>query len=298
MNRNRELSNCNDGEVSHRNSPDDTIASTRRRQFHNLTRNLPAKSMHKPNPTITVYLLSSTCFHSLQSVNWLGILDRQDLSRIKHARSKRRDEFLLSRLLLRYALTCHLGGTEPGTLEVVEKTSGQPEVPRADQSGLRFNISHSHQYVAVAVSTDIDDSIGVDIEYSQNPRAIKDIARVFCSDQELEEINKINKTGDLEKLLYRLWTRKEAALKSRGLGLGEVPMKEIRFNPEPTELPSMANKTNLVVSSGILDDYCLSVATSRPFELKIQEVYFEVTGQLLASRPLCSSEFTTGFTRL
>lgn len=82
---------------------------------------------------------------------------------------------------------------------------------------VHFNISHSVEYVACAVS---DKPIGVDIqkisEYNSN------VAKRVCNEKELVQIeNSLDKASEFTKL----WTQKEAVLKMYGPGIASGDIK-------------------------------------------------------------------------
>lgn len=82
-----------------------------------------------------------------------------------------------------------------------------------DYSNAYFNISHSGQFVACAVS---DCPIGVDIQEIASYH--RDMAkRVFSP----EEISQIESSPDRSAEFTRLWTQKEAYLKMLGIGFSD-----------------------------------------------------------------------------
>lgn len=88
---------------------------------------------------------------------------------------------------------------------------GKPHL--RDYPNVYFNISHSGQFVACAVS---DRPIGVDIQKIVSYR--RDVAkRVFSP----EELSQIESSPDQSAEFTRLWTQKEAYLKMLGIGLSD-----------------------------------------------------------------------------
>lgn len=82
-----------------------------------------------------------------------------------------------------------------------------------DYSNAYFNISHSGQFVACAVS---DCPIGVDIQEIASYH--RDVARRVFSP---EELSQIESSPDRSAEFTRLWTQKEAYLKMLGTGFSE-----------------------------------------------------------------------------
>lgn len=82
--------------------------------------------------------------------------------------------------------------------------------PYLNNSSLRFNVSHSHQFAVIALTQETD--IGVDIEQVREINDLPAIAKRVFSEQELKLSQ--NNNG-----FFRLWTRKEAVIKCTGEGL-------------------------------------------------------------------------------
>lgn len=85
---------------------------------------------------------------------------------------------------------------------------------------IKFNISHSGNYVVCAISLD---EVGVDIE---EIRDIKhDIAKNFFSLDENSHLSSISDETYKKETFYRLWTLKESFIKNIGTGL-YLPLKD------------------------------------------------------------------------
>lgn len=87
---------------------------------------------------------------------------------------------------------------------------------------IHFNRSHSGQYVACAV---YNRPIGIDIQKIRNidyhvMRKVCNKAEIACIDQSV----------DKSKAFIKLWTKKEAVLKERGVGIGFSDMKKCLEN--------------------------------------------------------------------
>ncbi len=108
------------------------------------------------------------------------------------------------------------------------KIEEMPEILRDDMGKpyfkdfpLHFNVSHSGEYLAIAVS---DSPIGVDI---QEPKNIKDgMYRKVVQPEEAELINE-----DRQNDFLRLWTLKESFVKAEGRGL-RISLKDYYFKKE------------------------------------------------------------------
>ena len=97
--------------------------------------------------------------------------------------------------------------------------------PYIVNSNIKFNISHTGDYVCLVIS---NEEVGVDIEYKN--RIISDtLKKKMMSTNELNEYLKVNE----EESLISLWTKKEAYLKYLGNGinqrLNEIDTSKLKF---------------------------------------------------------------------
>ncbi|WP_105102989.1 4'-phosphopantetheinyl transferase family protein [Microbulbifer pacificus] len=151
------------------------------------------------------------------SANALAALLSSDerARRQRYRSAEARHGFLLSRGLLRNVLA-QISGHTPESLEFSVSDSGKPALFSAPE--LHFSLSHSGQWIALAVSCESD--IGVDIEQPRKPRDFLRIARHYFHPEECALLE----SSPLELLpvhFYRLWTMKEAFFKARGTGISE-----------------------------------------------------------------------------
>ncbi|MGL5436300.1 MAG: 4'-phosphopantetheinyl transferase family protein [Lachnospiraceae bacterium] len=91
--------------------------------------------------------------------------------------------------------------------------------------GLSFNLSHSGEYVAAAVSR--TDTVGIDIESVRDMPELDLIARNEFHDAEQEQMRRC-KTEEKLDCFYKIWVSKEAYLKALGSGLSK-DMKSFCF---------------------------------------------------------------------
>lgn len=152
------------------------------------------------------------------------------LSADEHDRAARlrqpvhRQRFVLAHAFLRRKLGERLGH-HPAALRFGHGPEGKPLL-----AGLHFNLSHSGDLAVLALST--RHPVGVDIEALQPIDALG-LARAHFAPSEAALIADLD---DPLAAFYRLWARKEAALKAHGLGIGhslaEVPTTWVRdFTP-------------------------------------------------------------------
>lgn len=146
-----------------------------------------------------------------------------------------RRRFANCRALLR-TLLAHRLGIPPAEVPLELGIHGKPFV-RSDGPGrrLRFNVSHSAGLAAIAVAADV--AVGVDIESMRADIEYDEVARSFFTAPEMAALDAVSGSDRID-VFYRIWTRKEAALKAFGVGIGgadplQIPLvRVIRERPE------------------------------------------------------------------
>ena len=99
----------------------------------------------------------------------------------------------------------------PARIEFTYNPQGKPET-----EGAHFNVSHSGDYALIAISkTRI---VGVDIERMNRAMANDRIPERFFSPSEVRALRSLPEPHQLRGF-FTCWTRKEAYVKARGLGL-------------------------------------------------------------------------------
>jgi 4'-phosphopantetheinyl transferase len=124
--------------------------------------------------------------------------------------------FLSGRYLARHLLA-HLSARQPSDISII--TDGIATKPYDSGRLLEFSISHSGNYVAVAVSRQ---PVGIDIQvHDQTQTAIFD--RFFTAEEKVY-------ARQSSQNFYRLWTTVESLAKITGLGFNEeLMMRRPRF---------------------------------------------------------------------
>lgn len=133
---------------------------------------------------------------------------REAVLRFRMPRDEQRS--LLGECLARYRLSV-VTGIPPSELDLTRSEKGKPEL--ADAGPVHFNISHSGDWVVVAVA---EKEVGIDVEKIRDPQYR--IAERFFSKPELTELNRLD--GEQKTAyFFDLWTLKESYLKLLGKGL-------------------------------------------------------------------------------
>lgn len=160
---------------------------------------------------------------------------------------KDRDNFIASRGVLRVILAKYLQRA-PEKLYFCYGSHGKPML--AEQTGektISFNVAHSNGLALYAVASQME--VGIDLEYIRSDQTAEVIAKQFFSQKEIVALNAL--TGEArQKAFYTFWTRREACLKARGVGLA--------FNLRKADVQ---NDDNLSVSNlDVESDYAAALA--------------------------------------
>jgi len=156
----------------------------------------------------------------------LSAPERVRAGRIRHHEAWR--QFVLTRGLLRMMLT-HCTGAAPASFEIDDAGRGAPYLTH-NPWRVSFNVSHSHDCVAVAVG---DEALGIDIERIGSGGEWEPLAEVCFHPQEQAFLAALPETERAEDFTG-IWTRKEARIKATGEGFRTDPS---RFSTVPFEGP-------------------------------------------------------------
>ncbi len=139
--------------------------------------------------------------------------------------------------------------------ESVPVVKGEHGKPFFENSDIRFSISHSGDYVCVAVARGVE--IGVDIQLVQNNR--DRLADRFYSKGELSALAGLENDEKREEF-FRIWTRKEALLKADGCGI-TIDLRSFDVTDEKVEF---MGKTYMLhsLTEGVPKGYYISVAVN------------------------------------
>ena len=138
--------------------------------------------------------------------------------------------------------------------EILEAKNGKPYFI----GGPYFNVSHSGEYVVLAVHNCVD--VGIDIERIKENK-IDAIKFTLCDEEKM--INDIND-------LFRMWTNKESLIKCMSSNLNDIR----KMRGLPLEGYRNINNNDYYTKSMIYDGYSLSVTlnTKQDFNIKLHQV--------------------------
>jgi len=142
----------------------------------------------------------------------LSMHDGETSSEFK--RSKSAAQYPVSRFLIRYLLSSKLG-VACKDLEFEVNEYGKPHCLQAKRQNIFYNTSHSHELLAIAVSSRCE--IGLDIEYLARKNNIENIAKEMFSEE--ENVWMLQNSELLRDRFFELWTHKEAYIKANGVGI-------------------------------------------------------------------------------
>jgi 4'-phosphopantetheinyl transferase len=129
-----------------------------------------------------------------------------------------RRKFVVGRGWLRQLLGLQLG-IAADEIRFCYGTNGKPELD--GDRRLSFNLSHAEDLMLVVICQGYD--VGVDVERLRPSPEMADLASEFLTRPELDRLALVDEPERLVTM-YRMWTRKEAWLKARGVGLS-VPLE-------------------------------------------------------------------------
>ncbi|MFK5926018.1 MAG: 4'-phosphopantetheinyl transferase superfamily protein [Desulfuromusa sp.] len=127
---------------------------------------------------------------------------------------QKKKQFIAARGCLRIILGRYLK-IKPSHVQFQYNNYGKPVFAALHHSPLSFNLSHSGDWGVLAVVK--KDAVGVDIEKIEYEIEFNQVAQHFFNERELYTLSQYPSTRQ-RRGFYRLWTQKEARLKSMGTG--------------------------------------------------------------------------------
>jgi 4'-phosphopantetheinyl transferase len=163
-------------------------------------------------PSVTLWLLDGSLVHEDDIEFFAKQLGASEARRYDaFRRQERKRQFLLGRMLLRFAVS-RLLSLPPDTLGVVERDGNAPRLVLADSQSAQpsFSLSHSGDWVACAVS--LDAILGVDIEFNDPTRNIFEVSHMAFHANECLRLLQQSEAARLSAF-YQLWCTREAVYK-------------------------------------------------------------------------------------
>jgi len=172
-----------------------------------------------------------------------------------------RQTYVCCHALLRLMLSTKLH-VQPSEISFVK---GRNNKPRLKGNPVYFNISHTRNAFAIAISK--TSYVGIDLENVNRNLEFKSMAKAIFNPRERSFISE--SCDDERNRFFLLWTRKEAFLKAIGLGI-ITNLKQIAvseqinlMNKKLLENLSDRSCNDHFIYSGHLADYCFSVSVPK-----------------------------------
>lgn len=141
---------------------------------------------------------------------WDGYLSKYRKDKVKRLkRPEKKAQSIGAELVLNYAVGKEIGKKPEYDID----ENGKPYLTNADD--VYFNLSHSGDYAVCVVH---DSSVGIDIQKMKEFDAA--MIKRFFTDEEKEYIEK---SKDMKKAFFEIWSKKESFIKAVGKGL-RIPL--------------------------------------------------------------------------
>ena len=165
---------------------------------------------------------------------WLAALPAEEQARA--ARFRQPDDaarVVLGRTALRRVLGVRLG-CSPAAVSLVPGPNGKPVLP-PESPPWEFNLSHSGDWLLLALAW--RRRVGIDGEAWRDLGYATLAERAFAPEERAALA--AAPAAERAATFFAVWTRKEALLKARGLGLGAFPLDEFAVEPRPHVRPQV-----------------------------------------------------------
>jgi len=177
-----------------------------------------------------------------------NLLDTHELERYVKLHPKHQFHFLVSHAACRDILGRYTN-TPAKQITYKKNSHGKPALNH--DHPVYFNLSHSHDFAALAISCHSE--IGIDVEYLKSKPHWEKIAKRFFTKTEVSYLLDQPKENQ-ESFFFQIWTRKEAYIKAIGTGLS-TSLSSFDVTASKTIKPLNSTKSN---ASWYLQDLDLS----------------------------------------
>jgi 4'-phosphopantetheinyl transferase len=156
-------------------------------------------------------------------------------------RVRDRKHFIVAHAVIRLILARYLK-IDPRQIPFEYNTFGKPRLmDDAHYPDVRFNLAHSTGVALYALA--IGREIGVDLEFTEPDFATIGLAQSLFAPEEVAALSTLS-NEDFVAGFYRCWTRKEAYVKAKGLGLS-LPLNSFVVSVgTPNETPLLLSDGN------------------------------------------------------
>ncbi len=148
--------------------------------------------------------------------------EQEQMRALRFSLLEHKDRFVIFHGFMRRVLAAYLE-TRVSELRFTSGIKGKPYLdnPDTDTLPLQFNLTHTQDIALLAVN--LQQEVGIDIEYKKRSADWQGIARRFCTQTEQAALFSLSSTTQQQAAFFDLWTRKEACMKVLGSGLSLPP---------------------------------------------------------------------------
>lgn len=183
--------------------------------------------MSKKTNGIQVWKISISRNFQFLYTHYQSVLSMEELTKSSFFfHEKDRQSYLTRRIMIRLLLAESLE-CSASEIQFREGKNKKPEIAHPN-TGVHFNISHSEDYILIAIA---ETPIGIDVEKISPNFKYRDIMDDYFTPDEQDFVLESEK--DALKTFFLLWTRKEAYVKYTGEGL----LGDLKGMPKVINLP-------------------------------------------------------------
>lgn len=152
------------------------------------------------------------------------------------------------------------------SFENLHISTNQYDKPYVSGNPVFFNLSHSNNFWGIVFCEDIE--IGIDVEHVNEQKNFRDIIQYYFTDKEQTKV--LEAESQVYKF-YEIWTRKEALLKTMGVGIN-YQLNQLDVNNAVVEVKLNNNTEKIYLETIKLPQAFISVAAYMPFEVNPLEI--------------------------
>ena len=191
----------------------------------------------------------------------------------------------LARLLLGGLLGMH-----PRSLLLDKNGFGKPQLADAQNAnGIQFNISHSGDFVLVALA--LGREVGVDVEQLDPKVELEQIALLMFSRGEVDDLASLP-AGERLSGFFRCWSRKEAFIKAHGEGLSmpldqfDVSLKRVAPVVVPTPGVHISQARRWTIRDVDVGPGYAAAVAAEGVDWRLKRIEWEPAARIAAGRML------------
>ena len=149
------------------------------------------------------------------------------------------NRFIQRRAILRRILGQYLDHP-PAELELTTNAFGKPQISEAHSSELQFSLTHSGDWLAIAITR--NQPVGIDLEIIRENVDCVGLAENFFAPEDITAICSQSDENQIRAKFFEIWTAKEAYIKAIGTGLS-IPLDKFYIDLITAE-PHLAYATH------------------------------------------------------